>query len=369
MKRNLWLAALVGVALTGCVSEEVSPEAKQKEVLNFSAPVMATQSRVNVYGEITGVKYDTKEDFGVFCQYYSADEFTGWNATSGNYWGDEIPWIKAVHAGTYWTTDGKTYYWPDNYNLAFAAFSPAKFETNAASITHTATGLQIVDFKTEKTADKQYDLMYSDRIVDLNKSNSGNVAVPIKFHHALSSIVFSTTKAGTDNVVYEITGVKLHGNFIQEADFDQNIDEAQNKTSSFITDVQGVVTNRAQWKNFEAAEPADYTPTFDEFTVQAGTYTQFTKGPSALLLIPQAVPEDAYVTLFYKKDGLEHEATIQLNKFSTDNDPNSGTGKITNWEMGKRYIYRIAFGANSPIVFDPSTTDWVTHPTLIYTIQ
>lgn len=368
MKRDFWLAALVGVALTGCVSEEVSPEAKQKEVLNFSAPVMATQSRVNVYGEITGVKYDTGESFGVFCQYYAPNVFAGWSNTEGNYWGDD-PWIKTVHAGTYWTTDGKTYYWPDDYNLAFAAFSPEEFVPAATSIAHTQKGLQIKDFKTAASADEQYDLMYSDRIVDLNKANSGNTAVPIKFHHALSSIVFSTTKAGTDNVVYTITGVKLHGKFIQEADFDQNIDENQNMTSSFITDGQGNVTNRAQWIDHAAAAEANYTPSVTSFDVPAGTYTQFTSGPSALLLIPQSVPDDAYVTLSYKKDGLPHEATIPLNKFSTDNDPSSSTGKITKWEMGKRYIYRIAFGANSPIVFDPSTTDWETHPTLIYTIQ
>ena len=76
MKRNFWLAALVGVALTGCVNEEVAPEAMQKDVLTFSAPVMATQSRANVMGEITGVKYPQGESFRVFCKIYQ-DKYAG----------------------------------------------------------------------------------------------------------------------------------------------------------------------------------------------------------------------------------------------------------------------------------------------------
>ena len=42
---------------------------------------------------------------------------------------------------------------------------------------------------------------------------------------------------------------------------------------------------------------------------------------------------------------------------------------INVWERGKRYVYRIAFGENQRIYFEPSLTDWVQQPTLIYTIK
>jgi hypothetical protein len=92
------------------------------------------------------------------------------------------------------------------------------------------------------------------------------------------------------------------------------------------------------------------------------------------LLIPQTVPAEAYITVVYNKitnpdnsdlkKVMENTATIKLTDFAQE-----GGNKITEWEMGKRYIYRIAFGQNKRIYFEPTTTDWVTVPTLIYTIQ
>ena len=42
---------------------------------------------------------------------------------------------------------------------------------------------------------------------------------------------------------------------------------------------------------------------------------------------------------------------------------------IETWERGKRYVYRIAFGENQRIYFEPSVNDWIPEPTLIYTIK
>jgi hypothetical protein len=329
--------------------------------MRFDAPVMK-QTRANVKGEITGVKYDVRENFVIFSKIYKG-AFTGWATSTAikDYFGEYGD--VATNEGNesqYWST-ATTYYWPDHeYNLAFAAYSPAEMIPAPASIKMTEKGLQIGDFKTAADADDQYDLMYSDRVIDRNKSNNGSSAVPLVFRHALSSIVFSTEKED-ENVDYVITDATLTGNFVQQADFNQNIVEADNLTSG-----------TALWENKETATAATYAPNFTDFHVTT-TPTQFTMGTSALLLIPQKVPADATVTIKYTKttnkgtaseDTTENTINVNLSLFAQENG-----NKITEWEMGKRYVYRLAFGQNKKIYFEPKTEDWVQEPTLIYVVQ
>ena len=353
------MAAFAGLALTSCVNEEFENVAPM-QVMKFTAPAMK-QTRAKVKGEINGVHYSTGEDFMVYCKYYPGN-FASWEATDVNDYftatGD-----MATNEGNnsqYWST-ANVYYWPEiDYNLAFAAYSPAVFGTNPTSIKHTKHGLQIEGFKTEATADDQYDLMYSERVIDRNKNNNGSSAVPLVFHHALSSIVFSSEKED-ENVDYKITDIVLNGKFIQQADFNQNIVEETSLTNG-----------EAKWDNPAAATDATFEPSFEPFDVTT-VPSMFTKGESALLLIPQAVPASAEVTIEYQKivnpdtdneTVMDNTATIKLSDFRQENG-----NEVTNWEMGKRYVYRIAFGQNKRIYFEPTTTDWVQEGTLIYTIQ
>ena len=355
MKKMLLLAAFVGVAFTSCVNEEIKNESPL-QALRFDVPVMK-QTRANVKGEINGVHYDKREDFKIFCKIYKGS-FTGWTTSTAieDYFG--AGGDVAVNEGggsQYWST-ATTYYWPDaEYNLAFAAYSPAVLTTAPTSIEFTANGLEIEGFQTEADADEQYDLMYSDRVIDRNKSNNGSSAVPLVFRHALTSIIFSSEKED-ENVDYIIKSATLSGSFVQQADFKQNIDESVNLTNGTAT-----------WENPTTATAANYEPSFTEFNVTT-TPTQFTQGESALLLIPQAVPADAAVTIKYTKisSGVDTENTVTIKL--ADFRQEGGTA-ITNWEMGKRYVYRIAFGQNKKIYFEPKTEDWVQEGTLIYEIQ
>lgn len=365
MKKMLFLAAVSAIALTSCVNEENFEGPKpQAQVMRFDAPVMK-QTRANVKGEITGVKYDAKEDFKIFCKIYKGT-FAGWETNTTDYFSATGDVAKNM-GGTspYWATT-TTYYWPESeYNLAFAAYSPAELTPAPTSIKHTANGLQIVDFKTEANAADQYDLMYSNRVIDKNETTDGQSAVPLVFNHALSSIIFSSEKLHNE-VNYEIKSVTLSGSFIQEADFNQNI--------AGVGDLKGI----AQWENKETATAANYVPTntpgFTPFKVPFGGAEPFTEGESALLLIPQDVPGDAEIFIEYDKitqkgDGgvhtANHTATIPLSNFKQ-----AGGTSISTWEMGKRYIYRISFGGvNNSIYFEPTTENWVTEPTLIHVID
>ena len=372
MKKMLFWAALSCVALASCESEDLTV-VNQPQVMRFDAPAMKT--RANVLGEISGVKYPEAEDFKVYCKAYK-DSFVGWTNSEEvtNYFAAEGEVAKNGHsvgATKYWATD-VVHYWPEvEYSLAFAAYSPAVFGPAAASATvsHTAAGLQINDFQTEANSNQQYDLMYSNRQYDLNKASNANQAVPLVFNHALSSIVFSSQKSSSD-VNYVITDLEVNGLFCQKADFNQNITESV--VGSTYTE-----TEDALWENkVVAGSNVTYEPDFSEFSVPVDAPAQFTSGPSALLLIPQEVPAEATVTVYYKKitnpgslseKELSTSATIKLRDFTYLEG--GITKQITEWEMGNRYIYRIAFGENTRIYFEPSVNDWVTHPTLIYTIK
>ena len=357
MKKMLFLAAVSAIALTSCVNEENFEGPKpQAQVMRFDAPVMK-KTRANVKGEINGVHYDKREDFKIFSKIYKG-AFTGWSTSTGIKDYFSAAGDVAVNEGggsQYWST-ATTYYWPDaEYSLAFAAYSPAVLTTAPESIEFTANGLQIKKFKTEADANEQYDLMYSDRVIDRNKSNNGSSAVPLVFRHALTSIIFSSEKED-ENVNYVIEKATLSGSFIQQADFNQNIVENVNLTKG-----------TPKWENPEAATSVDYMPNVTAFNVTT-TPTQFTQGESALLLIPQAVPADAAVTIEYVKTSsgvdTENTVTIKLSDFRQE-----GGTEITTWEMGKRYVYRIAFGQNKKIYFEPTTEDWTQVGTLIYEIQ
>lgn len=358
MKKMLFLAAVSAIALTSCVNEENFEGPKpQAQVMRFDAPVMK-KTRANVMGEIQGHLYDKAEHFKVFCKIYEGS-FAGWESAT-DYFRTEGDVAKNEGGeSSYWATESE-YYWPEaQHNLAFAAYSPAVLEPSPTSINHTAKGLQIEGFTTAADANKQYDLMYSDRILDRNRTNNGSVAVALIFRHALSSIVFSSEKED-DKADYTIKTATLTGDFVQTADFNQNIAD--------VDDLKGT----ALWENPAAAATATYSPNFTPFNVTT-TPTKFTEKASALLLIPQAVPADAAVTITYTKkvtkgDGTinstENTATIKLADFRQ-----AGGEAITAWEMGKRYIYRISFGQNKKIYFEPKTEDWVEVPTLIYEIQ
>ena len=361
MKKMFFLAALSAIALTSCVNDESYNNEGPQLALSFDAPAMK-QTRANVKGEITGVHYNADEDFTIFCKYYKGN-FTSWDATEGDYFkpeGDVA--TNEGNASKYWAT-AATYYWPDiEYNLAFAAYSPAVFGTAPEDIEHNAKGLQIKGFQTEADANAQYDLMYSDRVIDRNKTNNGSSAVPVVFNHALSSIVFSSEEED-ESVNYEITDLKLTGDFIQKADFNQNIDEAS------VNKKAGV----AKWENPATAAAASYEPDFGTKVSVTTVPTQFTQNESALLLIPQRIPANAIVTVVYNKivnpgtteeKVMENTVEIPLSVFAQENG-----NQITEWEMGKRYVYRIAFGQNKRIYFEPTTTDWVQEPTLIHVIQ
>jgi hypothetical protein len=291
----------------------------------------------------------------VFCKSYTG-AYTDWT-TYADYFhpaGETV----ALTGGNWSTTT--VHYWPELGNkLAFAAYSPATASAHG-KFAQTQTGLTITGFSTQDDVANQYDLMYTPRVIDLDKNNAGT-PVPMVFKHALTSVVFKATKTDAD-ATYTIKSLTVNGLVSTTGDFNQNIPTlaaldgtptwtpaaATNKTYSILAD-----------KTINVAQTPGTALTGVGSTAGATT---------ALLLIPQGVDANTTVTITYNKktgsNSLDATATIKLIDFVHGTDTHVGA-----WAMGYRYIYNIIFGENKPIYFDPSVdADW-TDVDLNYTIQ
>lgn len=354
MKKFMLFAAMASVVLTSCVNEDMEVmESASKKAISFDMPVMKP---TRLAGEIDGVDYPTNETFKVFCKSYTgAFSYTDWT-TYANYFaadGEDVALIDGE-----WSTT-PVHYWPElGTKLAFAAYSPATASADG-TFAQTNTGLTITGFSTKDDVANQYDLMYTPRVIDLDK-NSAGTDVPLVFKHALTSVVFKATKTDA-TATYVIKSLTVNGKVSTTGNFNQNI--------TALDPLDGIAT----WAP-AAATDKTYSILADKTidVAQAGTNLTgvgSTAGAStALLLIPQSVKDaNATVTITYTKttggNSSNGTATIKLNDFL-----DGSSNKVDTWVMGNRYIYNIIFGANKPIYFAPSVADW-TDVALSYTIE
>ena len=353
MKKFMLFAAMASVVLTSCVNEDMEVmESASKKAISFDMPVMKP---TRAAGEIDGAIYPTGETFKVFCKSYTS-AYTGWTAGADYFAtaGEDV-----AYNGSKWST-ATVHYWPELGNkLAFAAYSPATASADG-TFAQTNTGLTITGFSTQDAVANQYDLMYTPRVIDLDK-NSAGTDVPLVFKHALTSVVFKATKTDAD-ATYTIKSLSVNGEVSTTGDFDQNIPTPAGTDGT------------ATWKNLATATDMTYSILSDKTidVAQAGTNLTgvgSTAGAStALLLIPQSVKDaNATVTITYTKttggNSSNGTATIKLNDFL-----DGSSNKVDTWVTGNRYIYNIIFGANKPIYFNPSVADW-TDVALSYTID
>lgn len=354
MKKFLAFATLASAALVGCVNDEAMEVTSEAQKLSFDTPVMSTQTRADHKGEIVGTTYPSEEEFVVYAKQHSGNLET-WAAASPFWSTDDDPITVTQKAASDWEHESTVYYWPkasdENIKLSFAAYSPAELGTanTNATVNYGATGLTIDGFTVENTVADQIDLMYSERILNQQQTGITSTAVPVVFKHALSSIVFSAVE-NDDAATYKITSIKVDGLFATSGKFEETVtDGASYSANPKWTPAAGTNTT--------------YTPaatcTFDVPVTTAANLTGegTTLGrTSAILPIPQDVPEGATVTITYERtatDGAkQYTATKQLKEFT------NGTTTIESWVMGYRYNYQFQFGGTPKIFFSPSVTDW-----------
>lgn len=383
MKTKLFLTAIAGVALAGCVKVEMnSLESKREQnLVTFDSPVTSksVDTKANVYGEIGSYTYEgstgtytypKEEQFKIFAVEHSGD-LTGWeNAVACDFNGQDLSYDINVDS---WApkNNGAYYYWPDDKKMSFAALSPADLEdVNSAVVpAYAGTGLTLSDFTIPSDPAKQFDLMFSKRAANRTAANMNHSAdaysgIPLEFQHALTSIHFSIKK---DNTVAEdvvLTGIVLH-NAKNKGTFNENITEGTDPAAYVVGD-QGNVN--PAWAVVADSKETSYQAFKGKvsFPIEAQYVAALAASDTdeadedeisyALLLMPQTLADDVVLDINYMVGDEVKTKTVQLNTYP-EGSP------MTTWKIGYRYTYRLYYSKDSEkhdiISFGPSTSDWV----------
>ncbi len=380
---------LAGGLWAGCTRDipvQTLPESVDLP-LNFNAPVIAPPTKsAGLPNAEMPTTYDESEHFTISALFHEDDYATASVDASSN---ATSAWMSLVDCGYDSTVNGwcgsagytaspynsgNDYYWPPTGTgkLSFIAFSPSAIREDATVSGGFANGFTFTDF-TVPDAGSQYDVLYSDRTLNRERSNytsadpyddtAGDAGsrngVDIAFHHALTSIVFQA-KTGADYSgttfsikKIEILNVQNLGTFVQGL-----VDD--NTAASYQT-------GYPQW-TLDTGSETDYVAfdgSLDLSTTEASTVGA--TGNNAMLLLPQDLYHTTSGTSVVLKltygqttggTTLLRTALIDLyNSGSYYSDQSSNV--IDSWEMGKRYTYTFIITL-SRIYFDPVVSTWNT---------
>ena len=338
MKKFFLLAAMAGVALTGCVKteSEVAVKSDSNRIV-FDSPVVSSVTRAL----IDGTEYPTDVPFSVYAQYkndntgenllYMNNVTTKYSATSPSPTG-KSSWVPVGN-----------YYWPKEGTLSFAAYSPTAASTVFNSVAWTDdSGFTFDDFNAATNQTNSYDLMYSDYVANQKQTNEQDYTqyygIQLTFKHALSALVFRAQAA--DNY----TGAEIKVTKIEVLEAYNQGDLTTNNAS-----------NSAGWSDFK-------NPTTMEVQNLASAVltTDYVQQGDDLLMVPQGFDHNGgvKVKITYTIDTESAATMTQTHTVALSTLTENGTTTAhADWKMGKCYIYNVTIGLDR-IYFAPQVTDW-----------
>lgn len=338
MKKFFLLAAMAGVALTGCVKteSEVAVKSDSNRIV-FDNPVVSSVTRAL----IDGTEYPTDVPFSVYAQYKNDNT------------GENLLYMENVTTRYVTSTPGTNqkswvpvgnYYWPKQGTLSFAAYSPTAASTVFNRVSWADdSGFTFDNFNAATNQANSYDLMYSDYVADQEQGDEADYTkyygIQLTFRHALSALVFRAKAA--DNY----TGAEIKVKTIEVLEAYNQGDLTTNNAS-----------NSAGWSDFR-----DPTTMEVQNLASAALTTDYVQQGDVLLMVPQGFDHNGgvKVKITYTID-TESAATMTQTHtvaLSTLNEAGAGASTHDDWEMGKRYIYDITIGLDR-IYFAPTVTDW-----------
>lgn len=326
MKKFFALAALVSVALTGCVTNEQFEDATPSEV-QFNA-VARTQTKALFEGATFTKGTDTFQTWG----FYSNDGF----ATNAEFAlsNKTIEWVDASNA---WKVNGETYYWPLQGQVGFFGLYPHDFAPTSVSYEN---GIKIEDH--DVVAHPTVDVMYA-----YNVGQKGSSPLAMVFSHALSQVGATVaTDKDYPGATLTITSIAF-----------KNVD------------VEATFTQKAtpQWTNNTDAQTATM-PLIAPGTAPTLSASPVNYGDTNVVAIPQTLATgsgtNAKLSIAYTltQNGKDISGVVEPTIIATTNT------EANTWESGKKYIYNITFKLEE-ITFNPSATDWVTVTTDAISIE
>ena len=342
MKKFFLLAAMAGVALTGCVKteSEVAVKSDSNRIV-FDNPVVSSVTRAL----IDGTEYPDNVPFSVYAQYKNDET------------GEDLLYMNNVTTQHVMSTPGTkqeswipegSYYWPKQGELSFAAYSPTAAQDAFTSVAWTnAAGFTFTGFNavTNNDATKLYDLMYSDYVAGQKQTNENDYdkyyGIQLTFRHALSALVFNAKTEedyGADAVI-KITNI-----------------EVLNPVGSGDLSVTNGTGSRAIW-----------TPGTDvaSMAVTGVTATQLTNTDvpqgNEMLMVPQTFDENVKVKITYTMQMATSAAPVTHTYEKALNSLNESDGASSTthdgWDASRRYTYNIIIGLDK-IYFAPTVEDW-----------
>lgn len=326
MKKVFALAALVAVALTSCVTNEVvTPEGE----IAFKA----VNYKNTKAGPITGTTYPTSEHFGVYA-YHSTEAWSTSYDPSPYMYGADGKGVEIWENGGVWKNHSKSYYWPKTGMLSFVAYSPYAFGAGTVSATATE-GVAFTDFTTTNDFAAQIDLMATDVVKDQVKATPDVLPVPVAFKHLLSQVKVAVKPAATNYEANGVTSITIDkvvlGGVSNVADY-ASVDGAvvANGWSGHATPtIVYTYLNAAQTVDLDVADAA-----------AVGT---------AALVIPQ--------TNATRQFTIDYTITYAGGAQDVVKGVTFDVADSYAWEMGKIYTYTVTIGVGEEITFTPSVSD------------
>lgn len=324
MKKVFALAALVAVALTSCVTNEVvTPEGE----IAFKA-VSYKNTKAVVNGPISGTTYAPTEHFGVYAYHSLVDWSTSYTP---NIYMDNV---QIWENGGVWKNHTKSYYWPKTGKLSFVAYSPYAFGTGTVSATATA-GVAFTGFTTTNDFDAQIDLMATDVVKDQTAVVG---EVPVAFKHLLSQVKVAVKPAATNYGSNGVTSITI----------DKVVLSGVSNVADYASVDGAVVANG--WSG-HATPSIEYTYLNAAQTVVLDATTGAAVGDAALVIPQTNATRQFTINYTINYDGGAKDVVTGVT-FNVAAD--------YAWEMGKIYTYTITIGVGDEITFTPTvSSDWV----------
>ena len=333
MKKYFILAAAALLSLAACNKIDPENPTQEKRAINFSAVAAKTTKAL-----ITSTYYNTSDPvFGMYCYAVASGTWAENHGTSQAYM-DNVQ-IKYNESSDIWEPyNGSafvTYYWPLSGSLTFIGYSP--YKASGVSYDKTTQALTFTDFTQAAAVASQEDLMWA--TTNVNKTaNDGHyqsssedtpstaTGVNVVFHHALSQVCFTISKAAT------LTDYTVTVNSITFNAFKKGTLTVTNDTPS--------------WGEATVDETFTAKAAAQEATTSAVAYGD------ANLAIPQdlvAATQKFYINYSLSKGG------VNLGSKTVNVDLRNGS--VTAWANNTKYVYNITIDLNK-IYFNPTVAEW-----------
>lgn len=356
--------ALAGAVLSGCAKTDVVSVHEESGEIFFDSPVphMHTKADLvkNLYPENISFCVFADQHFDIFIN-TDSEGFTPY--MRGNEDGGEGVEVKhstvslnvaGKDMDSYWRPD-KSYMWPKEGHLTFAAYSPASVREHAQINYTPEYGVRMTDYTVDTDPDKHYDLMFSRRTTDQRKEDmvvdgpSPYDGVQIVFEHVLSAIAFNVQAHDAEYAEwgYSITPTKLSvHNVYSTADFRQ------------FAGYEGDDVDKAgMWTGLE---------TLEEYIVYSSGDPLGQGREADLILLPQPLSgegrEPVKMELGFEMShpDMGGKKTSHSIIFDLSQGKMADDTAVDRWEPGKRYIYTVTIGLNT-IEFSPEVYAWEDH--------